>query len=194
MRARVAAVATVVLLCAVSSAHAHAVEGVGDFYAGMLHPVIALETLLPTIALALLAGQQERGGALLAVALFPATVGIGGLAAQFVPASTTWDAVNLVSIPVLGIAVAWARALPRWAIAAIAVTVGAALGATNGAEATASMSAWLFVPGLTVSALFLIVVVVGLVRSAEKQWARIAVRVAGSWIAAIGVMVLALSL
>lgn len=43
---------------------AHPMAGVGDFYAGMLHPLTAIEFVLPMVALSLLAGQQGRDAAI----------------------------------------------------------------------------------------------------------------------------------
>jgi hypothetical protein len=52
-------------------ATAHALKGVSNFYAGMLHPLTSLEFVLPLIALALFAGQQRREAAIAALAAFP---------------------------------------------------------------------------------------------------------------------------
>jgi hydrogenase/urease accessory protein HupE len=59
------ALASLFALLSPSVASAHPIKGVGDFYAGMLHPLTALEFLLPWIALSLFAGQQGRRAALL---------------------------------------------------------------------------------------------------------------------------------
>ena len=51
--------AAAVLVAAVSEVHAHtAAKEVGDFYAGFLHPLTALEHVLSFVALGLLIGQQ----------------------------------------------------------------------------------------------------------------------------------------
>ncbi len=71
---------------------------------------------------------------------------------------------------------------------ALAVGLGVVHGQMNGAEMATS---GLGVTGLlrTVGCLFVLVsLVTGLVASLERPWTRIAVRVAGSWIVAIGLL------
>src|SRR5580658_3200881 len=81
--------ALLTMLLSPTTASAHPIKGVGDFYAGMLHPLTALEFLLPWIALSLFAGQQGRRAALLTLALFPlALVSGAGLSMLLLP--PTW--------------------------------------------------------------------------------------------------------
>jgi len=49
-----------------------------------------------------------------------------------------------------------------------------------------------FIVGPTLTGLLLIVYGIGLVRSLMRPWTRVALRVAGSWVVAIGVLVLTL--
>jgi hypothetical protein len=98
--------ASLIALLSPSIASAHPIRGVGDFYAGMLHPLTALEFLLPWIALSLFAGQQGRSAALLTLALFPLAL-VSGTGLSMVWPSPTWvSAVDLAIIPILGLAVA----------------------------------------------------------------------------------------
>ena len=52
--------------------------------------------------------------------------------------------------------------------------------------------AYRFIVGLTLTGLLLTVYGIGLVRSLTRPWTRVVIRVAGSWVAVIGVLVLAL--
>ncbi len=57
---------------------AHLVSAdVGDFYAGLLHPLTSWEHLLPLAGLAFLAAQSGRGGGRLAVGLLPLALVVG---------------------------------------------------------------------------------------------------------------------
>jgi urease accessory protein len=175
-----------------ATASAHPIKGVGDFYAGMLHPLTALEFLLPWIALSLFAGQQGRKAALLTLAIFPLALASGAALATTVPLPTWLPTINLVIIPILGLAVALAIACPNTVVAILVAFVGLLHGLANGAEITTPGSAWRFIPGLATIAVLVLAYGIGLVRSLEKPWSRIAVRVAGSWITAAGIMVCAL--
>src|ERR1700736_6187690 len=89
---------TMVLLAALilpAIADAHPIKGVGDFYAGMLHPLTALDFLLPWIALALFAGQQGRRTALLTLAFFPLSLVSGAGVSMILPSPTWLTAVDL---------------------------------------------------------------------------------------------------
>jgi urease accessory protein len=175
-------------------ADAHPIKGVGDFYAGMLHPLTALDFLLPWIALALFAGQQGRRAALLTLGIFPLALISGAVLALVVPLPAWVPEFNLVMIPVLGLAVALALSFPKTVFVLLVTVVGLLHGLANGSEITATMSPWRFIPGLAAVALLVLAYGIGLVRSLEKPWTRIAVRVAGSWIAAAGIMVCAFKL
>src|SRR3984957_12419793 len=100
----------VVLLPAI--ADAHPIKGVGDFYAGMLHPLTALDFLLPWIALALFAGQQGRKGALLVLSIFPAAILLGASLALTIPQPGWLLTANVAILPLLGLAVALASSYP----------------------------------------------------------------------------------
>ena len=172
-------------------AGAHPIKGVGDFYAGMLHPVTALEFLLPWIALALFAGQQGRRAARLTLGIFPLALMAGAVLALIVPPPVWVPGIDLAVIPLLGLAVALARSFPSTVTVLLVTVVGLLHGVANGSEITVTMSPWRFIPGLAAAAILVLSYGIGLVRSLEKPWTRIAVRVAGSWIAAAGIMVCA---
>ena len=183
--------ASLITLLSPTAASAHPIKGVGDFYAGMLHPLTALEFLLPWIALSLFAGQQGRRAALLTLALFPLAL-VSGAGLSMVWPSPTWvSAVDLAIIPILGLAVALAITCPSTVVVSLVSAVGLLHGLANGSEIAAPMSPWRFIPGLAAVAILVLAYGIGLVRSLKRPWTQIAVRVAGSWIAAIGIMVCA---
>ena len=179
-----AGLALLILLCLPVAVAAHPIKGVGDFYSGMLHPLTALEFLLSWIALALFAGQQGRKTALLALAIFPSALVLGAVLGTVVASPAWLPAMNLVLIPILGLAVVLAISFPTPATVILIALVGLLHGLANGAEITAPVSPWRFIPGLATIAVLVLAYGIGLVCSLHKPWTRIAVRVAGSWIAA----------
>lgn len=174
------------------TAAAHAFPNVGDFYAGMLHPMVTLEAILPLLALAMLAGQQGREAAIrVLVALPPALLAgvVWGSAARGAPHLVP---VLLAALALLGGLVAGGWALPVPIILTFAAVLGALIGFANGAELAAGESVLRFALGVALTGLLVVAYVIGGVRRLSAPWTRIAVRVAGSWLAATGLMVLAL--
>ena len=180
-------VAVAALLCCPSPAAAHLVTtGMGPVYDGIGHLLLTPEDLVPAIALALYAGLRGASAGRGAMFLLPAAWLAGGLAgsAASVPLPATLPA---VSILLLGGLVAADLSLPAGAVAGLAVALGLVHGLLNGAILREGAGT----PGLVGIAATLFVLVAlaaGLVVSLSKPWARIAVRVAGSWIAAIGLL------
>lgn len=173
-------------------AFAHPMQGVGDFYAGMLHPVITIETVLPFVALSLLAGQQHRETAIHLIAAFPASLIAGAVLATLGSAPSYLGAVQLVLTAGFGILVASAHRVPSWLLVALGVVLGISAGWANAAELVGQASRFRFVAGLAVVGLLLLVYGNGLVRNLKWEWTQIAVRVVGSWIAAASILVLGL--
>jgi|SRR5215472_8966305 len=179
-------------------ASAHPIKGVGDFYAGVLHPLTSLDFVLPVTALALLAGQQRREGAITALGVFPISAVIGAaisatLHISFVafPNAAQWLGPALMSVA--GLFVALSLRGPTLAVAALFAVSGLILGLSQGFEIRPAMSASKFVLGVGCCSLIVTTYGIGLVRRLQRPWTLIAVRVAGSWVAAAGLMVLALA-
>jgi hydrogenase/urease accessory protein HupE len=164
--------------------------GLGPLYDGISHLFLSFEDLLPVIALSLLAGLNGPRAGRLALFVVPAAWLLGGLAG-FAAAGPllpgTWTAVSFLA---LGGLTAADRDLPPAAITALATALGLLHGWLNGAGiATAGREA-LGLVGI-VSAVFVVVALIAaFVVWLRPSWTRIAVRVAGSWIAAIGLLLL----
>jgi urease accessory protein len=178
-------------LLAPAIAAAHPIPGVGDFYSGMLHPLLALDQIVPLIALALLAGQQQRRAAVAVLCVLPVSVVAGAAAGLAWKAPAFLSFLNIAAMVALGLLVALSRPLPQALVCALAAALGLALGQALGADITAD-EAPRFIPGVALATLVVAVYGIGLVRRLQAPWMRIAVRVAGSWVAAIGIMVLGL--
>jgi urease accessory protein len=177
-------------------AYAHSgVQGMGDFYAGLLHPLTALEHVLPFFALGLLTGQQgtkSQG----APALFAVALMLGAAACLWLPGAPAIDLVNVVSVLILGALIAAAFSLPTPAYLGLALLFGLSHGYANGAAIVPPMKGYLFILGVGLAGLVVTgygLVVTDYVLRKNVSWMRVGVRVAGSWIAAIGMLVLATS-
>ena len=175
-----------------SSAFAHPMKGVGDFYAGMLHPVVSIEMILPLIALGLFAGQQRRETAIGVLAVFPTAILVGTFLTFMRPVPSFIATAILSMTAVTGLLIALSKRLPVAIPIAVAVLLGLAIGWSNASEITPQISPARFVAGLALVGLLVASYGVGLVRSLKVDWSQIAVRVAGSWLAAVGILVLGL--
>ncbi len=168
----------------------------GDFYGGMLHPLTALEHLLPWMALGLLAGLQPIRTARWIPLAFTAAVLAGVIAAIAVPEPPALPGIGLASFIVLGALVGLGRQWPTGLLIGLAAVVGGIHGYENGLAMTPETNPVLFVPGVATTGIVLVLLVtaVTVVTVRTWSWSRIAVRAVGSWIAAIGIMVAGLGL
>ncbi|MGH9318834.1 MAG: HupE/UreJ family protein [Vicinamibacteria bacterium] len=172
-------------------ADAHLVTtGVGPFYDGAAHFFVSIEELLPILALALLAGLRGPRSGRFAVALVPVAWLASGLVGLRFPMEAPPPLATTFLFLVPGVLLAWDRELPPAAVAIVALGVGLAVGFTNGAAMSASDGSALAVVGGVVCAFVVATLFASLAVSHRVGWTRIAIRVAGSWIAAVGLLAL----
>lgn len=179
------------LLLAPVAARAHLVTtGIGPVYDGIAHLFVSFEDLLPVIAIALLAGLNgPRAGRWLLFSL-PLVWLLGGVAAAGVAATPLPVGPAALSLLVIGAMTAADFRLAPTAVTALALALGLSHGWQNGAALAA---AGLKTTGLlgTAAAVFVVAALVAaLVVALRAPWTRIAARVAGSWIGAIGLLLL----
>ena len=186
----VAAVGTALTLLP-TPAHAHLVTtGLGPLYDGISHLFLSFEDLLPVIALALLAGLNGPRAGRLALFVVPVAWLLGGLAGFAAAAPLVPGTVTAASFLLLGGLTAANRRLPPAAVTVLAAALGLLHGWLNGAGIAEAGREPLGLVGI-VSAVFVVVALLAaFVVWLRPPWARIAVRVAGSWIAAIGLLLL----
>jgi len=176
---------------ALTIAGAHLVTtGLGPFYDGISHFFLSPEDLLPALALGLLAGLRGPAHGRLTLFTLPAAWLAAGLAGLALHAESAVPWASVISFLLLGVLVAADVPLPRWAIGAVAVAVGLLHGALNGAAMARPDAGVAGLAGIVASVFTLVALAAGLVVSLRQPWARIAVRVAGSWIAAVGVLMI----
>jgi urease accessory protein len=188
----VAAIAAAALVAAAGPAAAHTPnERLGDFWGGFLHPLTTLEHLPAVLALGILAGQQGRCLSRRALVALPVAFGAGSALAALAPLPGVVPILNRASFVVLGGLVAGAWRLPAGA----ALSLVAAAGLFHGWENSGAIPVGrrlLFGAGATAAVSFLLTIVAAVLVSLPAGWTRIVPRVLGSWIAAIGVLILAL--
>jgi len=194
MNKRNAAVILWALLAVPALAYAHTpIEGIDNFYNGLLHPVFVPAHLLLLIALGLFFGQQgpkENQGAL---AAFLVTTVIGLLAAWFAVGGDM-EVVLLGGAAVVGLLIAANPVVdPLWCSLVGALT-GFALGMDSAQETLAGKDRLVSLVGSGIGIYLLLLYPMGLAdHFKRKPWQKIGVRVLGSWVAASSILVLTLS-
>jgi hydrogenase/urease accessory protein HupE len=171
-------------------------SGFGPFYDGLAHPLISPEDLLPAVAMALLAGLGGRRAGRFVLAILPAAWLAGmaagaGIAAEWaigLPGAPAW--LMAVVTALLGALVASDLRLPLAAVAALAAALGALHGYDDGRDLAATTGAVVAIAGIACSLFAIVSLLAGQVAVLRVQWARLAVRISGSWIAAIGLLML----
>ena len=188
MRIRLAVLGALLLLPARAEAHL-VTTGLGPVFDGIGHFFLTLQDLLPALALALYAGL--RGPAAGRGVLFALTgAWLAGGAAGITLRIPVPDATAILSLILLGGLTAADLRLPRGAVVTLAVVVGLVHGFANGTVMGTDGPGWRGLLGITVSLFTLTAIAAAGVASLRVPWTRIAVRVAGSWIVAVGLLLL----
>ena len=179
------------LLALPGAAQAHLVtSGLGPFYDGALHLLLSPGDLLGLLAMALLAGLRGTRAGRLTVIVLPAAwlmAGLLGLALAPLP-DLRW--LGIVSLLILGLLVAADLRLPATAVAVLAAIYGTVHGLLNGAALAAIGAGTPALLGIVLTALVLSLLIAAAVAPLRLLWARVAIRVAGSWVAAVGMLML----
>jgi hydrogenase/urease accessory protein HupE len=179
------------VLAAATPAQAHLMNsGFGPFYDGLAHPLISPEDLLPAVAMTLLAGLGgARHGRCVLATLPPAwLVGMAAGWAIGLPAAPAW--LIAVVTAVIGMLVASDARLPLAAVIAAAAALGTLHGYDNGHDLAATTGGLVAIAGIACSLFAIVSLLAGQTAVLRAQWARLAVRISGSWIAAVGLLML----
>lgn len=175
------------LICVPSIAAAHLVStGMGPVYDGIGHLLLTPEDLVP--ALALYVGLRGAASGRRAMFLLPTAWFLSGLAGSALNI-TVGSVLPALSFLLLGVLVATDLGLPAAAVSAVAIALGLIHGFLNGAALREGADT-LGLVGIMAMLFVMVTLVSAFVISLEKHRARIAVRVAGSWIAATGLLML----
>jgi nickel/cobalt exporter len=175
-----------------SPAFAHLVNtNVGEFYAGMLHPLTSVEHLFPAVALALLAGRCGIPVARWTVAVFPLALIAGTWVGQGFTHLGFVHPASLVAMSVLGLLLVAGSRLPLRAMAAAAVGVGLLLGYRSGVDMANAGVGVQFIPGLGLTGFIMAALGSAWMLSAPSLPLRVALRLAGGGLAVVGLYMLA---
>jgi urease accessory protein len=175
-------------------AEAHLVTtGLGPVYDGIGHFFLSPEDAIPVVALALLAGLRgAEAGRRALLALPVAWIAGGIIGAATGGAELSGQIAAALSFLLLGVLVALDRALATRVVAALALLLGGVHGFFNGRAmgVAGAGPAVLQLVGVGAVLFVLVALVAAFVVSLRRPWTRLVVRVAGSWIAAMGLLLL----
>ena len=164
--------------------------GMGPFYDGLMHFLMSPEDIIPVLAFALLAGLRGASYGRRALFVLPGAWFVGALGGLSVLAANPHPVLAAAWFLLLGGLVAGDAHLSLRATTAIAVLLGLYHGYLNGTGMGQSLSVMVILLGLVFGIFVLVALVAAFVVRLHASWARIAVRVGGSWIAASGLLML----
>lgn len=180
------------LIPAAAEAHT-AIQGIGSFWSGVVHLLTSLDQLAFLLGVAIWTSfLASRYDAAMLGAAFAAVL-IGTIFGSVTGNNFNLSVVMAAFILAAGLAGALRLRLGAAPVLALA-SAGALVVGMAGAEATAGLSAALFASGSSIAAACVLSYGLLAARSLETEWGRIARQAGASWIAAIGLMILALSL
>jgi hydrogenase/urease accessory protein HupE len=162
----------------------------GELYNGMLHPLISLQHLVPWLALGLLGGLQNATTARWALLTFPLAIVAGLVLADVLPELTFIETLNIASFVVIGLLVVLKLELGKALFLSLVVLFGLTHGYANAAPGFRGLEWLLYAVGVGLTAYLLITLMSASTHAlvAGQGWRVIAVRAAGSWITAAGVL------
>jgi hydrogenase/urease accessory protein HupE len=189
------AAATLVLALLPRPASAHLVTtGLGPVYDGISHVLVSPEDLVPIVAIALLAGLNgPAAGRSVLFALTGAWLA-GGVLGLMAPTPLLSTASTTASFLLVGSLVALDRRLSPAVVAALAAAMGLLHGWLNGVSLAAAQREGSGLLGIATAAFVIVAIASAVVVSLRAPWTRIAVRVVGGWVTAIGILMLGWSL
>lgn len=180
---------TLLVLAFPRLAGAHLVStGMGPFYDGMSHVFLTPDDLLGIIALALFSGLSGRRPGRHVVWILPGSWLLGGLLGLVQVSELVLPVGTAISCLALGLLLAACVRVPLPILGSIATGFGLFHGYLNGTTAAEAGLGVIGLIGIGVAVFVLTVFLAALAASVTQEWMKIAVRVAGSWIAAIGLL------
>jgi urease accessory protein len=178
------------LMCALpAEAHLNS-TGMGPIYDGVAHFLMSPEDIVPVLALALLAGLRGASYGRRALFTVPVAWLLGGLAGLSAMSAEPHPLVAAAWFLLLGGLLAADTKVSMRVTTALAALLGIYHGYLSGAGMGEFETAAAALLGLVFAVFALIALAAAFVVRLHASWARIAVRVAGSWIAASGLLML----
>jgi urease accessory protein len=179
-----------VLLAGPAYAHPPPI-GIGGFWGGLLHPYFVPAHGAVVVALGLLIGQQGWGRVTPVAFILALVAGLALIWLAVVPRYANEALLALAALT--GLLTAWGRPLPELVGIGLGALAGIVVGLDSPPEVLSVREANLMLIGTWLGgSLFLVLAAEG-GSMLVKSWQRIGARVAGSWIAAAAILVLALN-
>jgi hydrogenase/urease accessory protein HupE len=122
--------------------------------------------------------------------ILPSAWLIGGFLGLKIGGEVSLPVVNTLSFLVIGVLVSADRKLPLRLVVGIALVLGLLHGVFNGSAMVQAGGGLLSLVGIATAVFILVAIVAAFVVSLRAAWTRVVVRVAGSWITAIGLLML----
>jgi len=186
---RIASFVAMLLLPAIARAHLTD-TGLGPIYDGIAHLLLSFDDLLPVLALAMLAGLNGAPAGRLLLFVLPVAWLAGGISGALAGSAAAPPMATSPWLLALGVLTAASANLRPAVFVGLAVALGLVHGWLNGAAIAAAGRETSGLIGIA-GTLFVVVALASAgVVSLRKPWTRIVVRVAGSWIAAVGLLML----
>ena len=180
-----------VLIFAATPAEAHLNStGMGPIYDGLMHFSMSPEDLAPVLALSLLAGLRGASYGRRALFVLPSAWLLGGLIGLAATSASAHPVVSAFWFLLLGGLLAADAKLSLRVTTALAALLGLYHGYLNATGLGPSGTSAAVLLGLIFAVFVLVALAAALVVKLHASWARTAVRVAGSWIAASGLLML----
>jgi len=182
-------------LCLPQMALAHSpIEGIGQFYSGLLHPLLVPAHALALVLFALLLGQAGISGMRMGYPPFLLFLGVGLILAGFnIPIGINRELALLGIALLCGSLVAFQWRPPVALLALVGTGLGLVMGADSGVDGLSRQQTFAALLGCWLGAVVALIVIAGVVELLKRPWQRVAVRVLGSWGVASSVLVLALA-
>jgi hypothetical protein len=161
--------------------------GLGPVYDGAYHFALSPEQFLPIAALALFAGRRGPAQARLVLFALP----IGWLAAAFAgiaPPADLQPVLTALALLATGGLLAADAVLPRAATGLAALLLGGICGGADHAASSLDPPSVPATLGGAAAIFVLVALIASLALPLRRAWTLIAVRVAGSWMAALGLL------
>lgn len=163
--------------------------GLGPVYDGIFHFLMSPEDLIPVIALALLSGQRGPSFGRRVLWLVPLAWFLGGLTGMLV-GTARGSALTFISFLVFGGLVAANAKVSVRLVSVLAALLGFFHGFLNGVGINFYDDGVYVIFGMTLTVFVVVTVFSSFVIPLRREWALIVVRVAGSWVAASGLLML----
>ncbi len=190
-----AALAAAFLCLMTAAAQAHTViPGIGGFPGGLLHPLLVPAHTLTLIALGLMAGRFTRPAQALLLAVFAIAACLSFALIAMAYSATQAETLILALSAAIGLALAAGLLLPLPVAAGLTAVIAGALMFDSVPPVLSVRETALSLAGTVTAAIALAAASAWLSGALPQRIQTMAVRIAGSWIAASAIMVLALRL